>query len=382
MKFNASGITSGTFNLEIQKQMRTSLRSFSILLAALCALSMLVSPALAQLRERQEDNRIAPERAAAIQAFRTAANFDPYGPVDTQTRLSILRAAAVKKIEEERATQSELARRDSSEGDEAPIEIAAAQLLNTWLSNADNFDFPASVTAVVNAASFDQQRLDEAAVESIVAIFGTSMCKASARAETLPLLNELAGVRVGFGLPGGEFAWGKMFFVSPNQINVSVPRELLPLITSGTARITVQIQEPSSGKYSQRPVNIVRQSGGIFYVPQTGIPPQPAALLLRISPAGVQRWSPFNNYDGIDLLPGYNLLILYATGGRHAQAGQVSVKVGGRTVPVWFNGAQGFFDGLDQLNILLPQELKGAGTVEVTVTYEGRDANVTRIKVN
>jgi uncharacterized protein (TIGR03437 family) len=50
-------------------------------------------------------------------------------------------------------------------------------------------------------------------------------------------------------------------------------------------------------------------------------------------------------------------------------------------LPVEFAGAQGSMPGLDQINFLLPSELRGAGTVDLTVIINGQRSNTAAINV-
>jgi uncharacterized protein (TIGR03437 family) len=73
-------------------------------------------------------------------------------------------------------------------------------------------------------------------------------------------------------------------------------------------------------------------------------------------------------------------LSLYGTGirGRSALA-QVEVTVGGVPVQVQYAGAQMQYDGLDQVNVLLPASLAGRGDVSVIATVDGQAANTIRV---
>jgi uncharacterized protein (TIGR03437 family) len=54
----------------------------------------------------------------------------------------------------------------------------------------------------------------------------------------------------------------------------------------------------------------------------------------------------------------------------------VSVTINGQTYVPQYAGQQGGFAGLDQINVLLPQSLAGAGQVNVSVTVDGQVSNV------
>jgi uncharacterized protein (TIGR03437 family) len=55
--------------------------------------------------------------------------------------------------------------------------------------------------------------------------------------------------------------------------------------------------------------------------------------------------------------------------------------VGGEPSAVQFAGRQNEFEGLDQVNQLLPQTLSGRGEVDVNLWVDGRLANAVRIRI-
>jgi uncharacterized protein (TIGR03437 family) len=81
----------------------------------------------------------------------------------------------------------------------------------------------------------------------------------------------------------------------------------------------------------------------------------------------------------IDLGPATDqvYLELFATGlrGHSAASNSVTVTAGGVSLPVSYAGAQPQFPGEDQIDVLLPQSLAGAGDVVIQVTVDGQTAN-------
>jgi uncharacterized protein (TIGR03437 family) len=73
-------------------------------------------------------------------------------------------------------------------------------------------------------------------------------------------------------------------------------------------------------------------------------------------------------------------LELYGTGIQAAGTSNVEVTVGGKKVPVEYAG-KSTFEGEDQVNILLPHSLAGAGNVTVQVTASGIAANPVQITI-
>jgi uncharacterized protein (TIGR03437 family) len=73
-------------------------------------------------------------------------------------------------------------------------------------------------------------------------------------------------------------------------------------------------------------------------------------------------------------------LILYGTGLRsHAQP--VTAAIGTTPATVAFAAAQGTFVDEDQVNVLVPQSLRGAGRVNVVLTVDGQAANPVTILI-
>ncbi|MCI0391789.1 MAG: hypothetical protein MOB07_23850, partial [Acidobacteria bacterium] len=69
-------------------------------------------------------------------------------------------------------------------------------------------------------------------------------------------------------------------------------------------------------------------------------------------------------------------LILYGTGIRfRSSLGAVRSKIGGLDTEVVYAGLQGFFVGVDQVNIRLPRSLAGRGDVDIVLTVDGQTAN-------
>jgi uncharacterized protein (TIGR03437 family) len=73
-------------------------------------------------------------------------------------------------------------------------------------------------------------------------------------------------------------------------------------------------------------------------------------------------------------------LILYGTGIRN-HADPVTVMIGTATLTAAYAGEQGTFAGEDQINVLLPQSLRGAGLVDVTLTVDGQVTNAVKIQI-
>ena len=75
-------------------------------------------------------------------------------------------------------------------------------------------------------------------------------------------------------------------------------------------------------------------------------------------------------------------LILYGTGIKNRSGlANVKIKIGGVDVAADYAGAQGFFVGLDQINVKVPRSLLGRGDVDVSLTVDGKVANTIKVNV-
>ena len=70
-----------------------------------------------------------------------------------------------------------------------------------------------------------------------------------------------------------------------------------------------------------------------------------------------------------------------STGLRAAGTANVSVTVGTTNVDVSYAGAQGTYQGEDQVNVALPASLAGSGDVAVQLTANGIAANPVRVTI-
>lgn len=76
------------------------------------------------------------------------------------------------------------------------------------------------------------------------------------------------------------------------------------------------------------------------------------------------------------------VLELFGTGIRAAGgASAVTALVGDVPAMVLYVGVQGFFFGLDQVNVLLPRNLAGSGTVNIVLTAAGQAANTVTVDI-
>ena len=68
--------------------------------------------------------------------------------------------------------------------------------------------------------------------------------------------------------------------------------------------------------------------------------------------------------------------MLYCTGVRgRSSPGAVTVQIGELSLSAFYAGPQLQYAGLDQINVILPRTLAGAGSVSIRVSVDGSPAN-------
>jgi uncharacterized protein (TIGR03437 family) len=236
--------------------------------------------------------------------------------------------------------------------------------------------------AAVSAASFRGAML---APESIASLFGAGVAGTIQTAPGLPLPTTIAGSQVVVRDAMGVARAAPLFFVSPSQINLLVPKE--------TATGVATVKAVLNGDFlSCGLINVTSVAPGLFTANANG-QGVAAALVLRVRPNGAQQFEPVARFDPaqnrfvpvpIDLGPEGEqvFLILYGTGIRYrSNLANVVITIGGIGVEALYADAAPGFEGLDQVNALLPRSLIGRGEVDVVLTVDGKAANTVRIAI-
>ncbi len=205
------------------------------------------------------------------------------------------------------------------------------------------------------------------APDSIAAAFGLGLATQVAQATTQPLPTSLAGTTVRIN---GQLAG--IFFVSATQVNYLIP----PGVPTGMASVVVTAGD---GTVSTGNAQIAPVAPALFTADSSGQGAL-ASLLLRVRQDGQQIYEPLTRHDGTGYVTrpidfgeaGDQLfLILFLTGIRHAPPSGVRVSMGGVEYAPLFVGAQGGFEGLDQINAPLPRNFGGRGRITLLVKASG-----------
>ncbi len=210
------------------------------------------------------------------------------------------------------------------------------------------------------------------APETIASSYGSNLAAAPQQAPSQVLPTTLGGVTVTLKDASGNVFPAPIFFVSPNQVNWLVPKGT----SAGVATVTV-----ANGSVSSTGTALISSTApGLYTANMSGQGPAAAQVTngqnytntSQCSSAGVC------NLVAIDV-SSQPYLILYGTGIRGADPANVSVKIGNIDAPVTYSGAQGFYPGLDQVNVALPATLKRRGQLVVTITVNGQASNMGQV---
>jgi len=234
--------------------------------------------------------------------------------------------------------------------------------------------------SAVNAASYATNK--EITPDTIVAAFGTFTTQNNQVyiANTTPLPTTLGGVSVRIGN-----ADCGLFFVAPAQINLAIPSNV-PDGASVTITVTNSNNTTTTGT-----VTVVRSAPGIFSARATGTGAAAAQtsdggpLINTYNPDGTER----DVSAGTREAP--NVLVLYVTGIRYTPAANpgdengvaeaVTCRIQGVPATVLYAGPAPGFVGLDQVNVIIPPELAGLGSVNIRLRANNRDSNTVTIKL-
>lgn len=234
---------------------------------------------------------------------------------------------------------------------------------------------------VVSSANF----AGAVAAESIASAFGQNLATTTLLATINPLPRTLGGTTVRLRDSVGNEQDAPLFFVSPAQVNF----QIAPGIQIGPVAVTIT---NGNGEVLTGSVNVAPVAPGLFSANGTG-QGLAAAVVFRRRANGQESFEPVTRFDPgagqivpvpIELGPADDqvFLLLFGTGIRfRSSLGAVVFNVGGVTGAPSFAGEQRDFVGLDQVNIPLARSLAGRGTINVSLTVDGRTTNTVLVNI-
>jgi len=215
---------------------------------------------------------------------------------------------------------------------------------------------------------------------SLASAFGSNLSNSTASATGLPLPISLGGVSLQVSDSASVAQNAGLIFVSPSQINFLMPAvapgPVTVTVTAGSslvARGTVQVRPSAPGVFS------ADGNGSGVAAAETAVNvdlvgPVTVSAIFQCSAPGVCQPIPINL--GLDTP---TVLILFGTGIRGATS--ISATIGGMPATVMYAGPQADFPGLDQVNLPLSLNLRGAGVVNVVLTVDGQMSNPVQVAI-
>jgi uncharacterized protein (TIGR03437 family) len=218
---------------------------------------------------------------------------------------------------------------------------------------------------------------------SIVSIYGSNLATTGTSAASLPLPILLGGTSVIITDSTGAQTALPLFYAGPTQINAQIP----PTASAGAATLTITT---AANGTQTGPVTLAEIAPGLFSANESGKGVAAAQLTTNAADGTQTTFNIFQCSGGtgtcvavsFDVSGGNTALVLYGTGIQNRAAlSDVTVTIGGLTLPAAYAGAVPNYAGEDQVNVLLPSSLAGSGTVNVSVTVSGTVSNVVTVAI-
>jgi minor extracellular serine protease Vpr len=224
-----------------------------------------------------------------------------------------------------------------------------------------------SANGAVNAATFDVGA--GVAPGSYITLFGTGLSDGTRGASTVSLPLSLSEVSVSFDVPGKVSVPGRLYYVSPTQVNLQVPWELQG---QSSVQVKVSIQDSLGSVYT---LPLAQYSPGLFQISDPGSGATIAAaehlnrsVITAANPAKrgeliqlfMNGLGPVSNQPVTgEPAPGLPLAQTLAT---------PTVNIGGASATVQFSGLTPGISGLYQVNVTVPPNAAvGASPIAVAI---------------
>ena len=243
-----------------------------------------------------------------------------------------------------------------------------------------NISVTQGMLTITNAAG-NPLKAPPVAAYSIVTAKGSDLATSALANTAANPPTTLAGTTAAVVDSAGVSRPVQLFYVSPGQVNFLIPQAS----ALGTATVTIT---SGDGYVSVGTVAVTAIAPGIFTLNSNSLA---AAYVQRVHGDGTQSIENLYAVDGAGnvTFPPINLgpatdqvyLNIFGTGiqGRSALSA-VAITVGGVSVPALYAGPS-TYPGEDQVAILLPRSLVGAGTVNILLSANGNAANTTTLNI-
>jgi uncharacterized protein (TIGR03437 family) len=212
------------------------------------------------------------------------------------------------------------------------------------------------------------------AANSLVSIYGANFASRTLSAKSQLLPTSLGDVTLQVREATGAAQKAPLLFVSPGQINFLMP--------AGISSSQVALMLTNGGRSPLAGTALVRAIAPALFTADASGRGVAAATAIRVESNNQQTPVPVFNCSGatctsvpIDLgADGSVYLNLYGTGIRN-HTGAVTCSINHISVPVLYAGAQGQYEGLDQVKVGPLAHLSGSGEVDLVLTVDGQSSN-------
>jgi uncharacterized protein (TIGR03437 family) len=187
----------------------------------------------------------------------------------------------------------------------------------------------------------------------------------------------ISGTSVSIVDATGATTQAPLLYVSSTEVNYQIPDD----VGLGAATVTLTAGD---GTTKSGPINVVSYAPGLFTVNSAGLS---ASFADCVAANGAQTTIATSQVvNGALVAVPLNLkacqqtiLELWATGLDEAEASMVQATIGGLDATVLYAGPQGVYPGVDQINVVIPQSLAGAGKVPIVVSAGGVTSNTVNV---
>jgi uncharacterized protein (TIGR03437 family) len=238
---------------------------------------------------------------------------------------------------------------------------------------------PASPPTPTLASSDSASGATELAPGSLASGYGTGLATGQPASATYIWPTTIGGTSVSIVDFDGVATQAPLLYVSSTEVDYQIP----DTVALGPATVTVTAGD---GTTKSGPVNVVPYAPGLFAVNSAGLS---ASFADCVAADGTQTTILTSQVvNGALVAVPLNLktcqetvLELWATGLDAATASNVEVTIGGTDAMVLFAGPEGSYPGVDQVNVVVPQSLAGAGNVPVVLSIEGVTSNTVNVTI-
>jgi uncharacterized protein (TIGR03437 family) len=236
-----------------------------------------------------------------------------------------------------------------------------------------------SGTRQLSSAAAGVAALAPGSLASVYAASGTILSTGQPTPSGFPWQTSLNGTSVAILDATGASTPAPLLYVSVGQVNFLIPDSVA--LGPATVTVTSGTQAVATGQ-----ITVTALAPALFTLNSSNLA---AAYAQCISSGGTQTVEdPFQVVNGAIQAQPLNLnacaqtiLQLYATGLDTATAANVQATIGTTTATVQSAGRGGMWPGLDEVDVVIPSSLAGAGSVPVVITAGGLSSNTVNVTI-